>query len=370
MPESGTPAPMRRGLTFSTGNPSPVRGRLTDHKRTTHESWTLNFTESLSRWLTEYALEWRNTDAALLRAAERRVACIEEAVNYDDGALGNNGLRQPRVVLFVKPGGLCPFCNLASKILLEAHASASTGESSEMPMFSLQIADLLHEDRDALRIALGVSILTWPVIFINGAHLQGGGEAIARLHKGEDGGLCAALSAPRVAFAPPRPLQVPTQPRPLLLHQAGGGPWLGCQQRIYGNVLRGIALLQICLLAPAHELDRNGHYQAALPMLGLLCLDSLLFTLFGPTPFTPLGNLVSLVVWRRRGTVAPLLPYKVTFLGLYFLANLGGILCRVAQCNAGDCYGGDTSTFCQVIASDGIIYTMLTNSALLAIFRF
>ena len=63
----------------------------------------------------------------------------------------------------------------------------------------------------------------------------------------------AQLKAERQAFAPAA-VHVSPHPRPLLLHQAGGGSWRGCQQRIYGNVLRGIAVLQICLLAAANEL--------------------------------------------------------------------------------------------------------------------
>ena len=80
-------------------------------------------------------------------------------------------------------------------------------------------------------------------------------------------------------------------------------------------------MLQICLLAAANELQNRGMTMATVPLLALLCLDALLFTLSGPTPWSPLGNLSTLLVWRRRGSVAPLLPYKITFGGLYVLLN-------------------------------------------------
>jgi hypothetical protein len=117
-------------------------------------------------------------------------------------------------------------------------------------------------------------VLTWPLVFVRGAFLSGGGSAVARMH--EEGSIAQAAAAPRTAFAP-LPVRVETQPRPLLLHHAGGGPWLGCQSRIYGNVLRGIAMLQVALLAAAYHLEQTGQAAAALPLLILLALDSLLF---------------------------------------------------------------------------------------------
>ena len=99
---------------------------------------------------------------------------------------------------------------------------------------------------------------------------------------------------------------------PLFLQQAGGGRWLTWQSTIYGNVLRVIALLQICVLVPANELWNRGHTAAATPLLVLLAADALLFTLTGPTPLTPLGNVATFIVWKRRGSVAPLGPYKAS----------------------------------------------------------
>jgi len=314
---------------------------------------------ALRSWITEYLLEWQLTDARSERKLQRRVNALAATVNSDVD-----------VVCFVKPSGLCPFCNLATRVLV---AAAGTDE----PHFSLYVADLFHDDRESLREMLCVPVITWPVIFIRGAYVEGGASAVAQLDK--DGKLLERVRAERAVFVP-KPIAATTYPRPQLLHQAGGGPWRGCQTRIYGNVLRGIALLQICLLVPAHELTSRGHYLASVPLLALLALDSLMFTLFGPTPWSPLGCLATLVVWHRRGTVAPLIPYKVTFGGLYLIMNVAGVVCRLADApyaaalvaNASSTADEDAhaSAFCELIRSDGLVWTMVTNSLALAIFRF
>ena len=308
--------------------------------------------EWLRRFLREYLLEWRLTDRASADALEARVAAIEMAINGSD------------VVCFVKPGGVCPFCNLATRILDEAATELG---------FTLHIADLLAEDRESLKVAMQLPMLTWPVIFLRGVHLAGGGEAIARMHK-QEGELAKAVHAERSRFEAPRPLPLETHPRPLLLHQAGGGSWLGCQSRIYGNVLRGIAVLQIALLVPANELQKRGMLAGSIPLQCILAVDALLFCLCGPTPFSPLGCLATLAVWRRRGTVAPLVPYKVTMGGLYFLMNAISVGCQLnAQVSArGGTAGGSTEDgfLCKLVRSDGLVNMMLSNSALLAVLRF
>lgn len=328
-------------------------------QRPTAVLWAESISRSVFRWLEEYLLEWQLTDARNTRKLHARIDALTQAVNHSD------------VVCFVKPGGLCPFCNLASRLLLE------TASAKEKPPFTLHIADLFNEDREALRMMLDVPVLTWPAVFIRGVHLPGGGEAVARLHKA--GELVGRIGAARAEFAPTL-VEPPVHPRPLLFHQAGGGSWRGCQTRIYGNVLRGIAVLQIALLLPAHELTQRGHPALAIPLLLLLAVDALLFCLAGPTPWSPLGNLATLVVWRRRGAVAPLGPYKVTVGGLYLLMNVAGVICRLPPSTAtsGAIVVANTSAVsvdgdplvCALINSDGLVWSMVTNSCFLAIFRF
>ena len=87
---------------------------------------------------------------------------------------------------------LCPFCNLATSIFLKVHADA------EYPSFDLHVADLLAEDRDVLCSMLSVPVLTYPVVFIKGARLEGGGEAVAKLHT-DDGGAGLAAARGRIS---------------------------------------------------------------------------------------------------------------------------------------------------------------------------
>ena len=370
-------------VSFSVGSPSPSKGRLQSQRRSRLALWAETLAHSAATWLREYLLEWQLTDARNSRMLQWRVGALSEAVRHSD------------VVCFIKPGGLCPFCNTATRLLLAA--ARATGDAPAH--FTLHIADLFNEDREALRVMLGAAVLTWPVVFLGGAHLPGGGEAVLRLHK--EGQLLQRACAPRVQFEP-HPVYPTVLPRPLLLHQAGGGAWRGCQRRIYGNVLRGIALLQIALLLPAHELQKHGHTYASVPLLALLAIDSLLFCLAGPTPWTPLGNLATMIVWRRRGSVAPLVPYKVTFGALYFALNIGALSCRLAvqgiaddgvlrvedsnstaglgagtsaaaaaaAATAASASSSSASPVCEVIQSDGLVWSMVTNSIFLAAFRF
>jgi len=303
----------------------------------------------LQRWLIEYAMEWRLTDKRNASVLQGKIECFTKAINSSDA------------VVFVKPGGLCPFCNIASSALLKAHEEGS-------PPFTLHIADLLNDDREALRMMLNEPVLTWPVVFIRGQFLVGGGEAVAQMRK-EGGALAGALQAERRMFVA-NPVEHVAHPRPLLLHQAGGGSWRGCQSYIYGNVLRAIAVLQICLLAGANELESRGMTMSTVPLLSLLALDSLLFTLAGPTPWSPLGCLATLIVWPRRGSIAPLVPYKVTFGALYFLMNVVALACRLLPEAITGADPASSSGVCGLIGSSGLIWTMLTNSAFLAIFRF
>ena len=63
------------------------------------------------------------------------------------------------------------------------------------------------------------------------------------------------------------------------------------------------------------------------------------------------------------------MPYKVTFVGLYFLANAAAIGCRVADL-ANAAAESEPSPVCDLVRSDGLVWTMVTNSIWLAAFRF
>ena len=87
--------------------------------------------------------------------------------------------------------------------------------------------------------------------------------------------------------------------RSRLLQPAGGGRVCTFQLRLYGNVLRGIALLQVLLLALCLALSRAGQTDAKDVLLVLLGVDCALFLALGPAPWTGLGCLSTLAVWHR-----------------------------------------------------------------------
>ena len=122
--ERPRPAPFQRRVSFSAGVPLPSKA---SSKKPTRAELV---SRSVGGWLREYLLEWQLTDARNVRVLQARANALAEAIEHSDA------------VVFVKPGGLCPFCNLASKVLLEA---------AEDSRFSLHVADLFNEDRDALR---------------------------------------------------------------------------------------------------------------------------------------------------------------------------------------------------------------------------
>ena len=136
-------------------------------KRSRLSQWTETTARSLTRFAEEYIMEW-----TLATDAGTRLALAKT------GRRARRGHQLLRRCLLCQACGLCPFCNLASRVLVAAAANGDT--------FTLHIADLLNEDREALRLMLDVPVLTWPVIYIRGTHLTGGGEAIARLEKSNE----------------------------------------------------------------------------------------------------------------------------------------------------------------------------------------
>jgi glutaredoxin-related protein len=308
-------------------------------------STALSAVEAIKRWLIDYVLEWQLTDRRQARnfalISEHMVALIN---NYD-------------ILCFVKPGGLCPFCNMAQADL-QAYQETHT--------FSLHIATLLDEEREVMRLMLNSLenttgfLPTYPTIFVRGRRLAGGYTELKAMSGAETGSLDEALEAdPHIL--PTEVELAQTSPHPLLRHQAGGGPWLGFQVCVYGNIIRMIALFQVVLLGMAHFVFPPEKSVLYIPFMAILFVDSFLFVVFGPTPFTPLGVLSTLLVWHRRGSVVKLVPYKVTF-SFYAISSLATILC-----NSLDAHDG---AVCKVLRSDTVIYTLFTNSIYLLIFRF
>jgi len=200
--------------------------------------------------------------------------------------------------------------------------------------------------------------LTFPVIYVRGRRLNGGYEELERMSK--DGSLVVLLrmtDSARTRVVPPKDLQLPSSSqKPQFLRTAGGSHWLRFQFYVYGNVLRGIALCQVIvfgIVLGLGGLDSDGKHA-----LWLVLADAAAFVLIGPTPLSPFGCLATFLLWRRRGTVASAVPYKVTFT-LYILLLAPSLVC-----------GDSDNPVCDALSSDGVATTLLINSSLLTVFRF
>ena len=316
----------------------------------------LSALESAKRFLREYVREWQPTDR---RAATRVAEALKRLKALID---------QYDAVLLVKPGGMCPFCNMEFALLQKMQNAQEGG-------FTLHAADLLVDERDALKIKYAEElgdVLKYPVLFVRGARISGSFPELKLMR--DSGALETALTSARVHFAAPTAKELVNQlpgrsESPKLLQQAGGGDWLTFQTKLYGNVLRVIALLQVCLLAVALAIYSNASSESgsgetgssngervASVLLLLIGVDALLFVLTGPTPLQPLGVVATCLVWSRRGAIASAVPYKVTF-GLYVAACL---------LNMGCTYG----SVCPLTNGEALTTTLLVNSSLLAVFRF
>ena len=143
--------------------------------------------ESTRRFLLEYVREWQPAD-------ERSAARLSEALGRLSASINNHD-----VTLLEKPGGLCPFCNLASSLLRREQLARD---------FSLHVGDLLHDEREGLKAMrdasdeLGEGVLTYPVIYVRGSRIAGGYTELKELADGVEG-LGRALSRERTPFDPP-----------------------------------------------------------------------------------------------------------------------------------------------------------------------
>jgi glutaredoxin len=303
----------------------------------------------MQRGIKDYLLEWQQPDERDAKRLRESLLFCAAAVNKSD------------VVCWLKPGGLCPFCNMSIALLKKLQ---------ERKGFSLETLDLMHDEREALKLALGVTgVLTYPVIFVRGVHVEGGFTELKR--ECESDSLEALLNAPRAPFEPTLP-QLPGAgcQRPKLLHQAGGGRWCTYHLRIYGNVLRVHAALQVGLFALSLALTRAAQPLAGAIVLIALGFDAILFCLVGNAPFSPLGLLSTVLIWQRRGAVVTATPYKVVFL-YYALTCLAFLPC-VLNGSVADA-SPSNMTMCDGLFGqnqESLASSLLVNSTLLAILRF
>ena len=154
--------------------------------------------------------------------------------------------------------------------------------------FSLSVADLMHDEREALKLAFATELLdrviTYPVVFVRGARVSGGFLELEE--RVNDGRFAATLVDERTEWTPPDQLELPLETKPRLLSPAGGGRWATFQWYVYGNVLRLYAVMQVATLALALALLHAEHERVAAAVLGVLGVDMALFVVLGAAPWS------------------------------------------------------------------------------------
>ena len=174
--------------------------------------------ESTRRFVLEYVREWQPADERSAARVSEALGRLSASINNHDVTLlekpghtagqahpvGTAGARLPRLLgarlaalsgsplpkgsgqavgrpatafavdatALCHPGGLCPFCNLASALLRREQLARD---------FSLHVGDLLHDEREGLKAmrdadddGAGERVLTYPVIYIRGSRVAGG----------------------------------------------------------------------------------------------------------------------------------------------------------------------------------------------------
>lgn len=227
-----------------------------------------------------------------------------------------------KVVVFEKPR--CGFCKRAKRLLSNYDIVADD--------LKVIVGSGPPLRRAALRRALSLPSLTFPIIFMNGRYL-GGCEDIEKMHAA--GKLQGHLDAEPTPFSIAQASS--KRSRPLLCTDLAGSNstapnrrchclptdrWWFFQIKSYANVVRAMSVVHIiimgCILIAA-EAGTTGGISVAIVLAALLGLDISLYILFGATPMSPIGNLSKLVVWNFRGNAILNLPYKIVFV-IYVIA--------------------------------------------------
>eukprot|EP00756_Hemistasia_phaeocysticola_P025300 Hpha_TRINITY_DN15998_c0_g2::TRINITY_DN15998_c0_g2_i1::g.73012::m.73012 len=237
------------------------------------------------------------------------------------------------VALYVKPG--CGFCKRARGIL------DGQGAGDKFTVVEKEGNDI--DVRSGLERIVGRSV-TFPVVFIKGQFVGGSDDLfllveekqferlVAEPNQEPHGDTDSVLTKPRLCQEPRRyPVYLP-------------------HLYVYTNIVRIESLVHTILFAIAlatHD-DNPG---AAKVMLWVVLVDCILWTLWGASPFSPLGTFFTWALWKHRGESAISIPYKVIF--IIYAVELGRNLI------------GDGEP-----PGKGTLITFTVNSALLAVLRF
>ena len=180
----------------------------------------------------------------------------------------------------------------------------------------------------ALKEALGLSIVSFPVLYIQGNYIGGADEA-QQLHHGNQ--LRQMLESTRTPFVfgsgnnAMGPVRFCTK-----LAGADTGvscsatvKWYCFQVKMYANVVRAMSAVHVMFLVTALVAGQTGTetgVAVALAIGGFLSFDLFTVCLLGPTPFSPIGCISTWAAWKVKGNAVTAIPYKVVF--VYYLYTM------------------------------------------------
>eukprot|EP00397_Hematodinium_sp_SG-2012_P017657 GEMP01018066.1.p1 GENE.GEMP01018066.1~~GEMP01018066.1.p1 ORF type:complete len:319 (+),score=64.29 GEMP01018066.1:107-1063(+) len=254
---------------------------------------------------------------------------------------------QHPVVVFSKPG--CGFCARAHRLLRQ-----------HLPP-EVNIVDTPSDDalsRQALKISLELSTITFPMIVIKGQYMGGSDDIDVFIREDQIALVDLTPTAPAdgavrddVDVTIPHSAQLRARNAHPLLFQAPRSKSVCLfQLYVYGNVIRMISVVHVIAFVVACF----SPLLVTQIIMWVLSVDLTLFVLFGSTPWAPLQTAVLFAGWPVKGGSATSIPYKAVF--AFYIVSL----CR----NVLFCH--DAKTCGKPVHFAGLII----NSALLALFRF
>lgn len=312
-----------------------------------HKNICTYLKNDLTTYLKEFTCSTTKTDPQILQAIKTTVEtqCL---------------------VVFTKPG--CGFCKRAKALLSEHYTNEN------IPLVEINGATKPY--RVALAHVLGTSIISFPMVYING-NFVGGSDDVLRLHNQDQ--IHALIRGPRKTMPPFGQGILKTKPlfttqlagSEILLREGGpcdssSAKWYLFQTKSYAQVIRMMSVFHVALLLlmlACGESNSLTGVTIGLVIAGVLCVDLSLYVCFGATPLTVFGNISKWLVWNVKGDAVPAIPYKVVFL-VYVLALGRMLLTCTAYDNSLLCWQNNTEEY------RGALIGGVVNSGALAVFRF
>ena len=307
------------------------------------------------------------------------ISYLNEYFPFSDGpvaaqlSLLDNLVKENDVLLLGKVG--CGFCRRAKEALAAQQLTSS---------FVLKVHDVVGDpatasDASSMRAAmsrrLGLFDLTFPQVVVKGIYVGGADDLLDLIESGAfksllagnhdiDNGKATLKWLPELALRAGRPklLVVPRM-------RGSDGAWYPqwpvyvFQWVMYANLVRYVSIMHLSIMVLLLGLLQSGPSSTLTNvLLTVYVYDLLAFVVVGPSPFSISGVLSLYFGWRVRGNATSSLPYKVVF-GAYLLSLIPQLV-RLT----GSPPGFDTSSYDKTLRAS--LLGFITNSALLAVFRF